>query len=244
MIAARQHILAEIKRLAEASGGKPPGVRAFERKTGIKESDWFPHLWLRWGDAQREAGFTPNVMTEARSEESLLASFAQLAQKLGRLPIQGEMMRESKSNASFPSEKSFRRFGGKGKLLTELLAFCRTNPGFDDVLSLCESAVTTMKTESADLDNVRKRVPTEFVYLMKSGRHYKIGRTNSVGRRSWELGIKIPIPPHTVHSIKTDDAVGIEAYWHKRFEAKRGEGEWFDLTPDDVAAFKRWKRIA
>ena len=82
-----------------------------------------------------------------------------------------------------------------------------------------------------------------FVYLMKSGRHYKIGRTSSLGRREWELGIKIPIPPKTIHSIETDDPVAVEAYWHKRFSDKRGEGEWFDLSPEDITAFKRWKRI-
>jgi hypothetical protein len=113
MNAAKQHILAEIKRLAEASDGKPPGVRAFETKTGIKESDWFPHLWLRWSDAQKEAGFTPNTMQEARSEESLLENFAGLAQRLGHLPIQGELIRESKATTSFPGVKSFRRFGAK-----------------------------------------------------------------------------------------------------------------------------------
>ena len=239
----KRRILAEIKRLAEASGGKPPGVRAFESETGIKESDWFPDLWLRWGDALQEAGFTPNAMVEARSDESLLESFARLTQRLGHLPIQGELIRESKATASFPSEKSFRRFGGKNKLLSKLSVFCHTRVGFDDVVALCEGAAT-FQNKDAGLRPVRKpTVATGFVYLMKSGPHYKIGRTNSLARREWELGIKIPVPPRTIHSVETDDPVGIEAYWHKRFEAKRGEGEWFNLTADDVLAFKRWKRI-
>lgn len=102
----------------------------------------------------------------------------------------------------------------------------------------------TTQNSDAGLREIRKpTVATAFVYLMKSGRHYKIGRTNSPGRRSWELGIKIPIPPQTIHSFETDDPVGVEAYWHKRFEAKRGEGEWFNLNADDIAAFKRWRQI-
>ena len=99
------------------------------------------------------------------------------------------------------------------------------------------------RSDAASPSSGKAKIETGFVYLMKSGRHYKIGRTNSLGRRQWELGIKISIPPKTIHSIETDDPVGVEGYWHRRFEGKRGEGEWSDLTPVDVAAFKRWKKI-
>lgn len=76
---------------------------------------------------------------------------------------------------------------------------------------------------------------------MKSGRFYKLGRTNHVGRRHWELGIQLPEKLNLIHSIATDDPVGIEKYWHERFADRRANGEWFELTKADIDAFKRRK---
>src|SRR5262245_20712858 len=128
----RSHVLAEIRRLADANRGKPPGRRLFERETGLKESDWYPTLWLRWGDAVEEAGFSRNIKQAAVSEYGLLELYARLAQKLSRLPLQGAVMRESKTNPEFPSEKTYRRLGGRAKLLERLAQFCRQHTGFEE----------------------------------------------------------------------------------------------------------------
>lgn len=120
---------------------------------------------------------------------------------------------------------------------------CAEAMGDQEMLEICRIQ-TTQKEEAASAQPASDLM-TGYVYLMKSGRHYnyKIGRTISVGSRERQLAIKIPISPTTIHSIETDDPMGVEAYWHRRFESKRGEGEWFMLSNEDVKAFKRWKKI-
>ena len=70
---------------------------------------------------------------------------------------------------------------------------------------------------------------------------YKIGKTNLVERRNAELSLQLPAKLELVHYIKTDDMSGIEAYWHRRFADKNTNGEWFDLSSDEVRTFKSRK---
>jgi hypothetical protein len=234
----KARVLEEIRRIAKENDGKAPGTLLFERKTGIRHSDWFPDHWLRWGDALVEAGFSGNQMQAAYSAEFLVEKFIEFVREVGRIPVKGEFVLRSRADKTFPSQTVFYR-DGKDALLKRVIQYCQSHPGREDVLSLCQAE---LKEEPAP--DKETSVETGFVYLMRSGRHYKIGRTVSVGSRERQLAIKIPVPPTTIHTIETDDPVGVEAYWHRRFAAKRGEGEWFDLSADDVAAFKRWKRIA
>jgi hypothetical protein len=237
----KHEIIRELKRIAQQNGGKPPGKNAFARLSGIKEHEWYPRIWLRWSEAVEEAGFRANEWTQKRDDKSVLAKYVELIRELGHVPVRGEIRRKGMEDDEFPGEKSFSRFGGKNDLVNAVLLFCDQNAGYEDVSELYErysAALPDNKSASPG------KVSIGFVYLMKSGRHYKIGRSNSVGRREWELGIKIPIPPKVIHSIATDDPVGVEAYWHKRYADKRGEGEWFDLSSDDISAFKRWKKIS
>ena len=240
-MATKTNIIAEIKRLAGANGGRAPGRERFETITGIRMSDWYPRLWLRWGDALSEAGFGPNKLSEKMETAHLLERYAALTRELGRVPLNGELKRRAMEDSTFPSHSVFSRLGGKAELIAALRKHCAERPDYADVLALLP---TTAASEEASPPPRLRNVAVGYVYLMKSGRHYKIGRSNSVGRREWELGIKIPIPPSTIHSIETDDPAGVEAYWHRRFAEKRGEGEWFNLSSEDIAAFKRWKKIA
>jgi len=234
----KEHILNEIKQLAAANNGKPPGRLTLERETGIRMHEWQRH-WARWNDAIREAGFEPNQKTVAYDESYLLKKFISLTREIGRLPASSDLRLKVCNDPEFPTEKTYRRFGAKQQLVARLLSFAKESAGYGDIVALCEAA--GFNANSKERANEPPIVDIGFVYLIKSGHYYKIGRSNAVGRRERELAIQLPEKSNTVHSIRTDDPVGIENYWHRRFESKRKNGEWFNLSAQDISAFKRRK---
>jgi len=229
----KQYILDEIRRTAK--NGIPLGRLKFFKETGIKESDWQGRFWVRWSEAVQEAGFQPNQMTTAYEESELLEKLCGLISELGHFPVAAELRMKEHKDSSFPNSKTFRRFGTKQQLVTKVRAYCDTHE-LGNILALCP--VLTIDSDVRSTYSDSKEV-FGFVYLLKSGRHYKIGRSNAVGRRERELAIQLPDRASAVHSIRTDDPAGIEDYWHRRFETKRKNGEWFELDSSDVKAFKR-----
>ena len=235
----KQHILQEIKRTAKTNGGTPLGCRRFFSETGIKESDWKGKYWARWNDAVTEAGLEPNQKTSAYEEGLLIEKFISLMRELGRFPVVAEIRMKVRKDPSFPNDKTFGRFGSKPQFAEKILDYCQTRSGYEDVSALCASIAASAETNDAEAHD--REAVIGYVYLMKSGKFYKLGRSNAAGRREYELGIQLPERLKTVHVIRTDDPAGIEAYWHQRFEMKRKNGEWFDLDTTDIAAFRRRK---
>jgi hypothetical protein len=200
--------------------------------------------WLRWGDAVEDAGLVPNQMNTALSKDEAIGKLIDLISELGRFPIEGEMSRKRNQDAAFPHHNVFRsKFGGKKSIATAVVNYCRERGGLDDVVEICSGHVDNDEPASADNTQTEQTGADGFVYLMKSGRYYKIGRTDAVGRRHKEIRTQMPEDVEVVHHIGTDDPSGIEAYWHKRFVDKRKNGEWFDLTRADINAFKRRKKF-
>jgi hypothetical protein len=238
----KEQILAEIRRTAAENNGRPLGRGRFLAETGIREADWLGRYWARWGDAVQEAGFEPNTLQSRFDDNEALRLLAVETRRLGHLPTSAELRLRRRENASFPSDGVFERIGRRAVLAAKLLAFCRHQEDFADVATIVAPLVSGSSPEN-DLQSDEAADGDEdgFVYLLKMGRHFKLGRTNSLGRRGYELAIQLPERAVQVHAIRTDDPAGIEHYWHERFAAKRRNGEWFSLSAADVRAFRRRK---
>lgn len=239
MAITKQHILDEIKRLALANDGKAPGREVFLKETGIKAYECLGKYWVRWSDAIREAGLQPNQLNQAYPEELLLDHMVSLIRKIGKFPSNPEIQFESRNRKEFPARTTYEtRFGSKTQLASAVIAYCKQKGGLDDVLDLCSEAIRPELETREESDD---EIEWGFVYLFKSGRNYKIGQSNSPGRREYELRTQMPERLEKIHEIKTDDPLGIEAYWHNRFASKRKNGEWFALDAADIKTFKRRK---
>jgi hypothetical protein len=156
------------------------------------------------------------------------------------MPTNAELRMARVHDPTFPNDKVFYRFGNKAQCTERLRSYCRDHSEFSVVADLLpaeprepEQAPSVAVDNPADGDG--------FVYMLKLGKHYKIGRTFAVPRRHREIALELPQRPDLVHKIATDDPGGIEAYWHRRFQAKQTNGEWFALGVDDVRVFRRRK---
>ncbi len=110
------------------------------------------------------------------------------------------------------------------------------NPEYDDVTALLPAPATKAVPKAAS-----PRMVEGSVYLIRSGDFYKIGRSDDLERRVKEIRTALPEKATLLHTIRTDDPPGIEAYWHRRFADRRANGEWFKLSALDLSAFRKRK---
>jgi hypothetical protein len=234
----REHILSEIRRLAALNGGQPPGLTAFAKETGIAEHQWSGKFWARWSDALTEAGFEPNKRTERLDSEGILTQIVEACRHYGRVPTKAELQLYRNLDPNLPSSNAIaRHFGRRTDLIAALAKRAAEHDGYADIAAMLpnEPQPTPKPFKS------QTRTPEGFVYLIKSGAFYKIGRSDDLERRVKEIRIALPDKATLIHSIRTDDPAGIEAYWHRRFTDRRANGEWFKLSSLDISAFKKRK---
>lgn len=234
----KDDILSEIRRVAQERGGRV-GLAAFLKTTGIPGNQILGRHWATWNEALADAGIATSSFRRPRTAEtSVLEAVAQLIQRLNKWPTENELSLERHRNSSFPSLKVIRRLRRSGSLAPKLQAHCTDRTD----LVVAARVASQQSKQTFEAPPIGRAPVQGYVYMMRSGRRYKIGHTTSPSRRHREVRLDLPDPTSLVHSIETDDPSGIEAYWHHRFDSKRvRDTEFFTLDASDVAAFKRRK---
>lgn len=77
-----------------------------------------------------------------------------------------------------------------------------------------------------------------FLYVVRSGDYFKIGRTSNLTRRLAALRRQFPNEMSVIYTQCVADMVQSERTLHTIFGERRIHGEWFELTDADVQAIK------
>ena len=231
----KDYILAEIKRVAKEIG-RTPGRGQFEKLTSIKTSEWHGRIWRSWGDALVEAGLKPNTLQKKYEPNDVLKAYAGLVEHLGRVPAEVDVRMWARQHPDFPAHSTFRNhFGNKEGLIAAFKQFVNEQPAYARLIPLLPRMIEEPPEPLTEIGAAKEGL----VYLLRSGEHYKIGRSENLERRIKEISVAMPEAVSLEHSIRTGDPQGIEAYWHRRFSKFRANGEWFALGREEVKAFKR-----
>ena len=235
----RENIIAEIRRTAAENDGVPLGVKRFEKETGITVAKWRGRYWRNWSDAVLEAGLEPNAPNARTDDEYLINRLTRLTQELGFFPTYADVRLARQADNTFPTHHLFSRLGSQ-KTRVELVRQCAiTVDKFKSVLKFLPEPAPEQGQSQTDGAGLTEG----FVYMgllqIGSQKRYKIGKAILIARRIDQISIQLPEELKLIHQIKTDDAFGIEKYWHDRFSSKNTKGEWFDLSQNEIRAFKK-----
>jgi hypothetical protein len=95
----------------------------------------------------------------------------------------------------------------------------------------------TVPQDSGPTYTIEKTKYWGYVYLIKSGDHYKIGKTNNYNKRLGHLKIQLPNPIKHICSHETEDMDRLEKFYHSKFNHHRLNGEWFNLDYNEIEFF-------
>jgi len=239
----RAQLIQEYQRIRAESPTAILGERTFQSITRLSRSNWRGKNGFRnFGELVTAAVGVANLPDRRRGKDFLISNLARLTQKNLRFPTEPDIFIERENNKDFPSKNALSKLGSYQERIRMVRQYATEHPEFADILDILPQI-----SEPEDETEGRSQSATQagYVYmaLLKLGqqKRYKIGKAVLVDRRQSQISIQLPEDLELIHSITTDDAYGIEAYWHKRFASKNTKGEWFSLSREDVQAFRRRK---
>ncbi|TWT31109.1 T5orf172 domain protein [Posidoniimonas corsicana] len=233
----KEFILNEIRR--SAVDGEALGREKFERVTGIRVSDWRGKYWARWSDAVKEAGYKPNSLQPSLEFDELALAMIEMIRHYEKYPTQAEVQMYAEKCPEMPNCRTFDKFGGQAAFAKKLVEYCSATSGLDDVIGICRPVAGAISDAPKAEATAKDSAADEYVYLMKQGKNYKIGKSNDTDRRRSNLATGSPEHSEMLHKIKTRVPFLAEKFWKDRFEEKHVRGEWYALDAEDIRTFKR-----
>ena len=80
-----------------------------------------------------------------------------------------------------------------------------------------------------------------YLFKIKSKNHYKIGVTTNLSKRINQISLKMPFELEVIHTIKCKNIYELEKEFHEKFKKKNINGEWFELSKDDIIYIQNFK---
>lgn len=102
-------------------------------------------------------------------------------------------------------------------------------------------AVVVRRRKTGRRKPAPRRGAPGYVYVIAAEteqRWYKVGRAQCPDDRLKQIGMLLPFPVRLVASYECPDAAAAEGEVHQLLAAQRINGEWFDLTDDDLAGIR------
>ena len=120
-----------------------------------------------------------------------------------------------------------------------ILDYTYGKKGYKDVRDICNEIL--MKYDNS-MSNEEGDSRSGYVYILKNGgrQEYKIGISDSIPKRGMQLSTLSPENLELIHSIKATSPKAVERFLHDKFNSKRIQGEWFNLSTSDIKWIKKW----
>ena len=108
----------------------------------------------------------------------------------------------------------------------------------EGLIKMCQS-VQGIERANVILEWAQSGKQPGFIYLLRSSSGYwKIGLTSAPENRRKTFDVKLPFEIAYEHLIPTNEMKKAETWLHRKFANKRVNGEWFNLSPEDVEWIK------
>lgn len=142
--------------------------------------------------------------------------------------------------------ESIREYGEHAHSMSELAEVVRLTT--NNTIRQEANSVLQGRKENTEAQRKRKCQTTNtnpdkykgFVYLLRADNGiYKIGCTKRPDARIKQLGIQLPYELEVICLLPAQDMRLLESKLHERFNERRVNGEWFQLTESDIEEIKQ-----